>query len=136
MRPRHPILFLKLCLLTILISWFARWTSPKRLVEWCRSPFFTCWLPEVSQDFPSTRHYVDLITACRFFRSPRGGCFVRSVVLFCLLRPVREGLEIVWGVGRNEAGRWVAHAWLEQYGQTLFEPSGPLEQYERLQRFA
>jgi hypothetical protein len=49
-------------------------------------------------------------------------CLKRSVVLYYLLRKAGSPATLHIGVRRNEAGAFVAHAWLTRDSALLFEP--------------
>ena len=59
-------------------------------------------------------------------------CLVRSLILFCFLKPRLPGLQIVSGVTRKAGGGFDGHCWLERGGQPYDENEKGLEKFERL----
>ncbi len=94
--------------------------STKRLLDFFRRRSFEPLFHFRSEDFQRLVSYTEFILHHPPFRFFRNHCLVKSMVLFCFLKPAHRVLEIVIGVRKDAAGGGIeGHSWLMLQGRPL-----------------
>ncbi len=130
--PKAPFLLLRVYLLAVLLILLRRFVPIPKLVRFFSGPrarfFYSC--PD--RHAHRLRPYVNFVLGHGPLRMNDKACLVRSLILFCFLKPRLPGLQIVSGVTRKAGGGFDGHCWLELGGQSYDENEKDLEKFERL----
>lgn len=130
--PKAPLLLVRVYVLATLFILLRYFVPIQKLLSFFSDPRKKSFYAYPKKHAHRLRSYVKFVLGHTPFRMGDKACLIRSLILFCFLKPGSDGLKVISGVTRKPGGGFSGHCWLELDGQPYEEDEKDLKKFERL----
>lgn len=132
--PKRPVIFVKVFFCFFLCRALARLCGFRTQMRILTGSAWKKFFRSAFQDPVRVIRYTDIFVRSRVSGFTKGGCFVRSLVLFSFFQTCEPGLRLVIGMrkDRSAAQELDGHAWLEKNGRPWQDIPDESSHFERI----
>ncbi len=128
---KDPVLLLKIYFLSCLFLFISYFTNAYHLAQIFTQKMFRPFFSFKEANFDRLSFYLNFVLSHWPFYLKDKFCLVKSLILYCFLKPKKENAHWIMGVTRDEHGRWNGHAWVEANGLPFLEDKS-IAQFEKI----